>query len=110
MYQIQTLKSKIYEVVITNISNTNLNGAFIAKELGVNRMYIHRKLVELHQQNARDYIRTIRMIEAKRLLKETNIPIQEIAVKIGYKDASFFTKNFKKHIGVTPTEYRKSIV
>ncbi|MFK7947202.1 MAG: helix-turn-helix domain-containing protein [Saprospiraceae bacterium] len=110
MYQIQTIKSKIHKVVITNLSNTNLNGAFIATKLGVNRMYIHRKLVELHQSNARDYIRSIRMMEAKRLLKETDIPIKNIALELGYRDSSFFTKNFKFHVGVTPLKYRKSIV
>lgn len=110
MYSTQTLKPRIYNIIVKNLGNPNLSGAFIATELGVNRMYVHRKLVEYHQMNARDYICSVRMKKAKKLLKETNMPIKEIATKVGYRDCSFFTKKFKQETNITPSKYRKSMV
>ena len=43
---------------------------------------------------------------AVELLQQTDIPVREIAVRVGYTDANYFTKVFKRHLGVTPTEYR----
>ena len=43
---------------------------------------------------------------AVELLQRTDIPVREIAVRVGYTDANYFTKVFKRHLGVTPTEYR----
>ena len=46
------------------------------------------------------------ILEAKRLLKYTSLQISEIAFKIGFKDVSYFVKYFKKHIGISPRNYR----
>jgi YesN/AraC family two-component response regulator len=47
------------------------------------------------------------MNEAKKLLKTTNAKVYEISDKLGYKDVAHFTKLFKKHFGISPTEYRQ---
>ncbi|MBU5305822.1 AraC family transcriptional regulator [Eubacterium callanderi] len=41
------------------------------------------------------------------LLKSTNLSISEISVKTGFEDANYFSRQFKKHTGLTPKEYRK---
>lgn len=54
-----------------------------------------------------DYVLTLRIQEAKRLLVETNKGIAEIALEIGYHDPKHFTKIFKKNCQIKPNEYRK---
>lgn len=54
------------------------------------------------------YQRNIRINQAQHLLKEKNLPIDEIAWIVGYEDSSYFTRVFKKYTGLTPTEYRDS--
>ena len=44
---------------------------------------------------------------AKRLLVETNNSVSLIAEKCGYENDSYFMRQFKSHIGITPSEYRK---
>ena len=46
------------------------------------------------------------ILQAKRLLKFTTLQIGEIAFKIGFDDASYFVKFFKRHVGVSPSNYR----
>ena len=47
------------------------------------------------------------MKAAKELLQNTNDSINEIAEKVGYQDTRYFSKLFKKNIGIKPSEYRK---
>ena len=48
-----------------------------------------------------------RLNKAKELLLSSNMPICEIAEKSGFSDASYFSRSFKKSVGLTPKQYRK---
>lgn len=54
------------------------------------------------------YLLNIRMSQAKYLLSETNMRINDISDNIGYDDPFYFSRIFKKHIGVSPRSYRRS--
>ena len=54
-----------------------------------------------------DYIQKLRIEEAKRHLKTTNMKVRDIARKVGYNNSSYFINVFKKNVGLTPSEYRK---
>lgn len=54
-----------------------------------------------------EYLSNIRMEMAKKLLKETSIPVCDISEKVGYIDTKYFTKTFMKYSGLKPREYRK---
>ena len=56
-----------------------------------------------------DYLLHLRMDEAKKMLRETTLSIDEIASKTGYADSSYFTKVFRKAMGMTPSRYRQSL-
>ena len=53
------------------------------------------------------YLNNIRMEEAKRLLRDTDEPVYMVAEKTGYKDPKFFSRQFRKSVGVKPADYRK---
>nr|WP_237717518.1 helix-turn-helix domain-containing protein [Myroides injenensis] len=48
------------------------------------------------------------LLESKRLLVNTNLSASEVAYKLSFKDNSYFYRFFKKYVGVSPDEYRKS--
>jgi AraC-like DNA-binding protein len=54
-----------------------------------------------------DWLRRERISQAKRRLAETGASIKEIAAQTGYRDRYFFSKDFKKHTGLTPREFRR---
>lgn len=58
-------------------------------------------------QNILDYSTKLRMNEAKRLLKETDIPLKELGYQVGYYNVSSFIRRFKQTQGLTPGDYRK---
>jgi len=56
-----------------------------------------------------EYLTRIRMEQAKHLLADPTLSIQAVANQVGYDDASYFSKVFKKSNGVTPNAYRKNL-
>lgn len=59
--------------------------------------------------SARDFIRSIRMKQAARLLTENNLTISEVAYATGFSNASHFSTVFKDYFGKTPTQYSKGV-
>jgi transcriptional regulator GlxA family with amidase domain len=55
------------------------------------------------------YLQELRITHAKSLLKQSNLAVSEVADKVGYQDASYFTGVFKKLNAVTPNEYRRLV-
>jgi len=54
-----------------------------------------------------EYVQTVRLEEAKQILETTDQPIELVAQDVGYGDASFFTRLFRRKVGLTPANYRK---
>jgi two-component system response regulator YesN len=54
-----------------------------------------------------NYLTAYRLNKAKQYLRETLLTVAEISVKVGYRDNSYFGRIFRKHIGMTPNDYRK---
>ncbi|MDZ7896695.1 MAG: helix-turn-helix transcriptional regulator [Arcicella sp.] len=76
--------------------------------LRMSRSHIHRKLSEELGLSISDYIKQIRLEKAKDLLVQTNYPIYEIASKVGYSDANYFSRSFSKIYGVSPSQCRQA--
>ena len=53
------------------------------------------------------YINKLRLSKAKTLLANTNLSIEQISLKCGFNEYSYFTRLFKKQFGQTPTNYRE---
>lgn len=54
-----------------------------------------------------EYVHTLRMEEAKQMLEAGDEPIEAIANEVGYEDAGFFSRLFKRRVNLSPTQYRK---
>jgi transcriptional regulator GlxA family with amidase domain len=54
-----------------------------------------------------EYVHTLRLEEAKQLLESTDQPIEAIANEVGYEDAGFFSRLFRRNVNLTPAQYRK---
>lgn len=54
-----------------------------------------------------EYLQNLRVEEGKRLLESGDLPVEEISESVGYSDASFFRRLFKRLVGLTPSRYRR---
>ena len=54
-----------------------------------------------------EYVHTLRLEEAKQLLESGDEPVEAVAQEVGYEDAAFFGRLFRRKVGVTPAQYHK---
>lgn len=79
-----------------------------AKLLNVTPNYLNSTCKRVKGQSAGELIRNRILLESKRLLLNTNMSASEIAFKLSFKDNSYFSRFFKKYVGIAPDEYRNS--
>lgn len=94
------------EYIHENYSDPELSLGKISKETGVQQRQITETIAENFACNFKTYINTIRIKEAQRLLKESDLNISEIAYKTGFNSPSSFNRVFKNIVGKSPTEYK----
>ena len=79
----------------------------LSEEYCVNASYLSTLFKKEMGQNLIEYLTDYRMKQAKELLKDSTLNINEISDRVGYPDSRYFSKLFKKCIGITPSEFRK---
>ena len=82
--------------------------AFYAKKLDITPKYLSKLVREVTGRSAPEWIDSFLVLEAKNMLKYSNMAIKEIVYKMKFPDQSSFYKFFKLHTGMIPSEYRKS--
>ncbi|MGL5435650.1 MAG: response regulator [Lachnospiraceae bacterium] len=85
----------------------NITLDVVAKAIHLNPVYFSNVFKKETGENFVDYIHKYRIEIAKVRLKEEDTPIVGIASELGYYDAKYFSKLFKKYVGVKPSDYRK---
>lgn len=84
----------------------NLKLEDLSRELQLSKSYINAVFKKYANRAPIDFFINLKMQEACKLLKSTDMYIVEISQSLGYEDQYYFSRIFKKVIGVSPTEYR----
>lgn len=84
----------------------DLSSKAISENFQYNSDYIARLFRSDTGMTLKQYINTVRIKEAKKLLLNTDLHISEISYSVGFKDEKYFMKIFKNSEGITPTDYR----
>lgn len=95
---------KILSYINDNISDSNLSVESLASELNLSRSQLYRKVKTLTGQSVNEFLRKIRLQRAKQKLENGSSTISEVCYQVGFSSRSYFTKCFKAHFGVLPTD------
>ncbi|WNQ13318.1 helix-turn-helix domain-containing protein [Paenibacillus aurantius] len=101
------LMSDIRTYIEENYENPDLSLNLISDTFSVNGKYFSQLFKEEFGMKFVDFLVNLRMEQAKRLLLETDLSLQEISGKVGYTHPISFGRTFKKMVGVTPGDFRK---
>ncbi|WP_187294776.1 helix-turn-helix transcriptional regulator [Chitinophaga pinensis] len=103
------LEQRIQDVAnyITHHLHQSLSIADLSKKARLNLDKFEKTFKQVMGSAPQKFIEDTRMQEAARLLRTTDIPIADVAYKVGYADQGYFTKVFKRVFGVTPRKYRQ---
>jgi len=82
---------------------------YYADQLGITPNHLNKVLKTTTQKSTISWINEMIILEAKFLLHRSVFNISEIAMQVGIADASYFTRLFKKNVGLSPSSYKKMI-
>ncbi|PSL33795.1 response regulator transcription factor [Dyadobacter jiangsuensis] len=98
---------KLEQLVLENIADPDFGVHEMAFQIGISVSVLYRKL-RLHTgATVNEFVKTIRMKRAMKLLETGIYPVNEVAAAIGYEDSKYFSKEFRKSFGKTPTEVKR---
>ncbi len=100
------LVHRIVQYMNEHMDDSTLSLAKISKINYINNSYLSRTFKCVMGINFMDYLVSIRIEAAKKLLKGTDLRIYEVARSVGIEDPNYFSKFFKKHTQETPAQYR----
>ncbi|MCD9022469.1 helix-turn-helix domain-containing protein [Cohnella silvisoli] len=98
---------QVKDYISDNSHNPNLSLMQLSEEFRLNASYLSRLFKEAFGVKFVEYVTSIRMEKAERLLVDTEDAIQDIGRAVGYEQSMTFIRVFKKHTGITPGQYRK---
>lgn len=101
----EDLLNRVIELVEKNLDNSSYNNDLLCQDLGVSYSYLYRKIKNVAGVSPRSFVQTLRLKKAAQMLVETEYNISEVAFNVGYNDALYFSKSFKKHFGTSPSAY-----
>ena len=84
----------------------NIEIKTLAADFGFSERNLNRRFKEATGKSPKQYLLGVRHQAARDLLKKSNLAVNEVAARVGYLDASHFTRQFKSLAGQTPLEYR----
>ncbi|MBB3107990.1 two-component system response regulator YesN [Paenibacillus phyllosphaerae] len=107
----QSLQDCTYSDLAVDIINKyyaeDISLQSIANQINVNPSYLSRMFKQERGENFISYLTRVRIERAKAYLMSGKLMVYEVADKVGYHNYTYFSKIFKKSVGVTPEEYRE---
>ena len=102
------LMERVMKYMNEHLADPDLNVEKLTEDVGISRAQLHRKLKEIAGVSAGEFIRNLRLEQAARLIEEGQINITQVAYSVGFNNQTHFSTVFKKHYGISPSEYAET--
>ena len=99
------LQERVAEIIKRNLDNPDFGVDDLAREVGMSRVHLNRKLKEAAGISPSALIKSTRMKQAAYLLVHDKVNISEVAYRVGFSTPSYFSSSFREYFGMTPKEF-----
>lgn len=103
----EKLIEKAIKYVEDNISRSDLSVEELSRELGMSRVHLYKKMLQITGKTPIEFIRVIRLKRAAQLLRDSQLHVSEIAFQVGFNNPKYFSRYFKEEFGVLPSTYQE---
>ena len=103
----QVFLDRLKQVVEDHLDDESFSVEVFAREIGMSRGQLHRKLRALTNKSTSEFIRFFRLQRAAELIQQDAGNMAEIAYQVGFNSQAYFTRCFQEQFEMSPTEYRK---
>lgn len=103
-----TIANRFSELVFSSFRSIHLVADY-ASRLNITPNHLNKTVKAVTGKSPTRWIDEAILVEAKVLLRQSDLSISEIALEVGFEDQSYFARLFKRYEGITPTEFRRMI-
>ena len=100
----------IKDYISRNYSNEELSVREIGEHAFLSASYVCTYFKNETGQTLNQYLTAYRIEKAKQLLQDPRYQISDISARVGYSNGNYFSKSFKKLVGLSPSEYREKML
>ncbi|MNY39583.1 Regulatory protein SoxS [compost metagenome] len=98
--------NKIILAIETHMEEPDFGVDMLAEKIGMSQSVLYKKLKALTNMSVNDFSKSIRLKRAAQLLKQKQYTVYEIGYMVGFTDRKYFSREFKKQFGQTPSDYK----
>lgn len=102
----QQLLERIFQIIKERVGDPDLSPNMIADEMCMSYRTLYRKMQDISDKTLATIIRDIRMDQARGLLTQTRMTIDQVVTRVGYTNRGSFYKHFAAHFGCTPRQFQ----
>lgn len=98
---------ELVNIIESHLDNPDFNVPMLSTKMAMSQSVLYKKIKAITDMSVGDFIRQIRFRKAARLLEERQLSVYEVAYSVGFNDSKYFSREFKKQFGKTPSEYAR---
>jgi len=103
-----TFTQRLNELIETNMSNERFGVSELAGEMHMSRSNLHRRIKSVSGASVSQFLRKARLNKALELLKNDSFTVSEVAFKVGFGSATYFSSCFRDYFGYAPGKVAKN--
>ncbi len=100
--------NKLQEIIGERLGEEHFGVSELARELGMSRSNLHRRIQSATGKSVSQFMREIRLNKALELLQDSDLTVSEVAYKVGFGSATYFSKCFHDHFGIPPGDAERN--
>lgn len=97
----------ITDLIHSEITNPQFNSTLLASKMAMSISQLSRKLSGITGYSTISYVLQVKLNKAKKMLANVDVSVNEVSDACGFYDASYFSRVFKKEVGVSPSHFQK---
>ncbi|MFT3947282.1 MAG: AraC family transcriptional regulator [Agriterribacter sp.] len=97
--------TKLIAIIEDRMDSPDLTSDMFSRKMAMSLPVLYKKVKALTNMTVNDFIKSLRLKRAAILLQQKRYTVNEICYMVGYSDRRYFSKEFKKHFGKTPTVF-----
>jgi signal transduction histidine kinase/ligand-binding sensor domain-containing protein/AraC-like DNA-binding protein/ActR/RegA family two-component response regulator len=100
---------KLTRIIESQIINPELDVDYLCSEIGMSKTKLYQKIKGITGQSIAEFVRTYRLKKAIQIMTHEDVLLNEVTHRLGFVDASYFSRVFKKEYGKTPSQFLQEI-
>ncbi len=100
---------RLTKIIESQLINPELDVEFLCNEIYMSKTKLYQKIKSITGQSIAEFVRTFRLKKAIQIMTHEDVLLTEVTYRVGFVDASYFSRVFKKEYGKTPTQFLQDI-